>query len=75
MGQLTGPHYVITARDGREAHSARRSFDHHAAYHFSLAFQCVVNIGVRGSESIRSRLVQAGTLEVVECILEVWLAS
>ncbi|EIW84287.1 hypothetical protein CONPUDRAFT_135786 [Coniophora puteana RWD-64-598 SS2] len=51
------------------------SYDKHAAYRFSLAFQCVVNIGVRGSEPIRSRVVQAGTLEVVGCILEAWLAS
>ena len=50
------------------------SFDKHAAYRFSLAFQCVVNIGVRGSEPI-SRVVQAGTLDVVGCILEAWLAS
>lgn len=52
-----------------------KSFDKHAAYRFSLAFQCVVNIGVRGSEPIRSRVVQAGTLEVVGCILEAWLAN
>ena len=52
-----------------------KSFDRHAAYRFSLAFQCVVNIGVRGSEPIRSRVVQAGTLEVVGCVLEAWLAS
>ncbi|EJD06317.1 uncharacterized protein FOMMEDRAFT_138352 [Fomitiporia mediterranea MF3/22] len=52
-----------------------KSFDRHASYRFSLAFQCVVNIGVRGSEPIRSRVVQAGTLEVVGCILEAWLAS
>ncbi|KAH7907208.1 hypothetical protein BJ138DRAFT_988109, partial [Hygrophoropsis aurantiaca] len=51
------------------------SYDKHAAYRFSLAFQCVVNIGVRGSEPIRSRVVQAGTLDVVGCILEAWLAS
>ncbi|KAG6849176.1 hypothetical protein H0H93_010741 [Arthromyces matolae] len=51
------------------------SFDKQAAYRFSLAFQCVVNIGVRGSEPIRSRVVQAGTLEVVGCILEAWLAN
>lgn len=30
---------------------------------------------MRGSEPIRSRVVQAGTLEVVGCILEAWLAS
>ncbi|KAJ2916089.1 hypothetical protein MD484_g4334, partial [Candolleomyces efflorescens] len=51
------------------------SFDKHAAYRFSLAFQCVVNIGVRGSEQIRTRVVQAGTLDVVGCVLEAWLAS
>ncbi|TDL14024.1 hypothetical protein BD410DRAFT_810063 [Rickenella mellea] len=39
-----------------------------------LAFQCVVNIGVRGSEPIRSSVVQAGTLDVVGCVLEGWLA-
>ncbi|KAG6826266.1 hypothetical protein H0H92_000517 [Tricholoma furcatifolium] len=51
------------------------TFDKQAAYRFTLAFQCVVNIGVRGSEPIRSRVVQAGTLDVVGCILEAWLAN
>lgn len=51
------------------------SFDKHAAYRFSLAFQSVVNIGVRGSEDIRARVVQAGTLDVVGCVLEAWLAA
>ena len=27
-----------------------KSFDKHIMYHLSLAFQCIVNIGVRGSE-------------------------
>ena len=52
-----------------------KSFDKHAAYRFPLAFQCIVNIGIRGSELIRSRVVQAGPLDVVGCILEPWLAS
>ncbi|KAF8498409.1 hypothetical protein JB92DRAFT_2744621 [Gautieria morchelliformis] len=52
-----------------------RPFDRAAAYRFSLAFQCVVNVGVRGSEPIRARVVQAGTLDVVGCVLEAWLAS
>lgn len=52
-----------------------KQFDKQAQYRFSLAFQCVVNIGVRGSEPIRSRVVQAGTLDVVGCILEAWLAG
>jgi hypothetical protein len=51
------------------------SFSKHAAYRFSLAFQCVINIGIRGSKPIRSRVVQAGTLDVVGCILEAWLAG
>jgi len=51
------------------------TFDKQATYCFSLAFQCIVNIGVRGSEPIRSRVVQAGTLDVVGCILEAWLAN
>ena len=50
------------------------AFDRHAAYGFSLAFQCVVNIGVRGSEPIRGRVAEAGTLDVVGRILEAWLA-
>lgn len=30
---------------------------------------------MRGSEDIRGRVVQAGTLDVVGCILEAWLAN
>jgi hypothetical protein len=52
-----------------------RSFGRHAGYRFSLAFQCVVNIGVCSSEPIRSRVVQAGTLDVVGMVLGAWLAS
>jgi len=52
-----------------------KTFDKHTAYHFSLAFQCIVNIGVCGSKLVRSRVVQAGTLDVLGCILESWLAS
>jgi hypothetical protein len=52
-----------------------KSYDKQAATRFSQAFQSVVNIGVRGSEQIRGRVVQAGTLEVVGCVLEAWLAS
>lgn len=50
------------------------SYDKHAACRFGLALQSIVNIGIRGSEPIRSRIVQAGALEVVGCILESWLA-
>jgi hypothetical protein len=51
------------------------SFNKHTAYRFSLAFQCVVDIQVRGSEPIRSRVVQLGTLDVLGRILEAWLAN
>jgi len=50
-------------------------FDEYAAYRFSLASLCVVNIGVRRIEQTRRRVIQAGTLNVVGCILEAWLTS
>lgn len=40
---------------------------------WSLAFQCAVNIGVRGSEAIRTRVVEAGMIPVVLRILESYL--
>ena len=49
--------------------------DREAAQRFSLAFQSIVNIGVRGSEAVRTRVVQAGTLEVVAALLETWLLA
>lgn len=60
---------------GPPVHDPRRPFDRAAAYRFSLALQCIVNIGVRGSEPIRARVVQAGALDVIGCILEAWLTS
>ncbi|GAA6059679.1 hypothetical protein JCM10212_000066 [Sporobolomyces blumeae] len=45
----------------------------HLLYTYTLAFQCVVNIGVRGSEAIRTRVVEAGALEVVIHVLERYL--
>ncbi|KAI7863640.1 hypothetical protein BDF14DRAFT_1841781 [Spinellus fusiger] len=46
-------------------HTDRRSL-----WKWSLAFQCVVNVGVRGTETIRTRVVNAGTIHVVLAILE-----
>ncbi|KAG0371035.1 hypothetical protein BGZ54_001389 [Gamsiella multidivaricata] len=37
---------------------------------WTLAFQCVVNIGVRGTEHIRKRVVQAGMIPVIVNVLE-----
>ena len=45
----------------------------HLVYTYTLAFQCVVNIGVRGSEMIRTRVVEAGALDVVVHVLERYL--
>ena len=45
----------------------------HLLYTYTLAFQCIVNIGVRGSEAIRTRVVEAGALEVVVHVLERYL--
>lgn len=42
---------------------------------WSLAFQCAVNIGVRGSEAIRTRVVEAGMVPVVLHILESYLCA
>lgn len=37
---------------------------------WTLAFQCVVNIGVRGTEQVRKRVVQAGMVPVIVNLLE-----
>jgi hypothetical protein len=47
--------------------------DRQTALKHSLAFQCVVNIGVRGSEVVRTRVVQSGALDLVAHILECWM--
>lgn len=51
------------------------SLEQQIALRHSLAFQCVVNIGVRGTEAIRTRVVQAGTLDLVAQMLESWLIA
>ena len=37
---------------------------------WNLAFQCVVNIGVRGSENVRTRVVEADMVPVISTILD-----
>ncbi|ORE08385.1 hypothetical protein BCV72DRAFT_303774 [Rhizopus microsporus var. microsporus] len=44
--------------------------DKHSLWKWSLAFQCVVNVGVRGTEAIRTRVVEAGAVHIVLAILE-----
>lgn len=47
-----------------------RSRDLMEMWKWSLAFQCVVNIGVRGSESVRTRVVEADMVPVIATILD-----
>lgn len=47
-----------------------RSQDLMEMWKWSLAFQCVVNIGVRGSENVRTRVVEADMVPVIATILD-----
>lgn len=49
---------------------AGRSKDMMNMWMWNLAFQCVVNIGVRGSESVRTRVVEADMVPVIATILD-----
>ncbi|ORY99928.1 hypothetical protein BCR43DRAFT_484560 [Syncephalastrum racemosum] len=49
--------------------------DRHSLWKWSLAFQCVVNVGVRGTEAIRSRVVETGAVHVVLAVLENFLRA
>ncbi|KAI8139307.1 hypothetical protein BJV82DRAFT_627951 [Fennellomyces sp. T-0311] len=44
-------------------------------WQWSLAFQCVVNIGVRGTEQIRTRVVEAGMITIVLKVLQNFLQA
>lgn len=45
----------------------------HLLYTYTLAYQCIVNVGVRGSEAIRTRVAETGVLDVVVHILTSYL--
>ncbi|TDZ28291.1 MYND-type zinc finger protein samB [Colletotrichum spinosum] len=47
-----------------------RSKDMMDMWKWNLAFQCVVNIGVRGTENVRTRVVEADMVPVIATILE-----
>jgi MYND finger len=47
-----------------------RSKDVMDMWKWNLAFQCVVNIGVRGSEEVRTRLVEADMVPMIATILD-----
>src|SRR5580692_468827 len=47
-----------------------RSKDMMDMWKWNLAFQCVFNIGVRGSENVRTRVVEADMVPVIATILD-----
>ncbi|TKA23198.1 hypothetical protein B0A50_07591 [Salinomyces thailandicus] len=47
-----------------------RSKDMMEMWKWNLAFQCIVNIGVRGSEQVRTRVVEADMVPVIATILD-----
>lgn len=47
----------------------RRQEDMMEMWKWNLAFQCVVNIGVRGSENVRTRVVESDMVPVIATIL------
>nr|POF18609.1 mynd-type zinc finger protein samb [Quercus suber] len=47
-----------------------RSKDMMEMWKWNLAFQCIVNIGVRGSETVRTRVVEADMVPVIATILD-----
>ncbi|KAL8747075.1 MAG: hypothetical protein Q9190_000982 [Brigantiaea leucoxantha] len=47
-----------------------RSQEMMETWKWNLAFQCVVNIGVRGSETVRTRVVEADMVPVIATILD-----
>ncbi|EAS28036.1 MYND domain-containing protein [Coccidioides immitis RS] len=47
-----------------------RSKDLMEMWKWNLAFQCIVNIGVRGSENVRTRVVEADMVPVIATILD-----
>ncbi|RPB15988.1 hypothetical protein P167DRAFT_482124 [Morchella conica CCBAS932] len=54
---------VCILKDGRNK-------DLMSMWKWNLAFQCVVNIGVRGSENVRTRVVEADMVPVIATILD-----
>src|SRR4051794_33979813 len=49
--------------------------DKRSGWKWSMAFQCVANVGVRGSEAIRTRVVDAGMVPVIITVLDNFLKA
>ena len=52
-----------------------RSKDMMDMWKWNLAFQCVVNIGVRGTEAVRTRVVEADMVPVIATILDNYIKA
>jgi hypothetical protein len=52
-----------------------RSKDAMESWKWNLAFQCVFNIGVRGSEAVRTRVVEADMVPVVATMLDNYIRT
>jgi hypothetical protein len=52
-----------------------RSKDAMESWKWNLAFQCVFNIGVRGSEAVRTRVVEADMVPVVATLLDNYICA
>ncbi|WEW61004.1 hypothetical protein PRK78_006493 [Emydomyces testavorans] len=52
-----------------------RSKDLMEMWKWNLAFQCIVNIGVRGSENVRTRVVEADMVPVIATILDNYIQA
>ncbi|KAH6892004.1 hypothetical protein B0T10DRAFT_282565 [Thelonectria olida] len=52
-----------------------RSQDMMGMWKWNLAFQCVVNIGVRGTENVRTRVVEADMVPVIATILDNYIKA
>jgi len=49
--------------------------DRDSAWKWYMAFHCIVNIGIRGTEALRTRIVESGVVPVLGAILEGFLLS
>ncbi|KAI9016270.1 hypothetical protein CLU79DRAFT_764177 [Phycomyces nitens] len=52
-----------------------QSLEPRSLWKWTLAFQCVINVGVRGTEHIRTRVVEAGMIPIVMNVLDNFLKA
>ncbi|OMJ20289.1 MYND-type zinc finger protein samB [Smittium culicis] len=49
------------------------SKDSYQTWKWLMAYHCIINMGIRGSEEVRTRVVQAGAVSIIVNILEAYL--